>query len=91
MDRMQQDLKAIEETGDLLDCSGRRSSVKPPLDLKTNWTWEEWLASRKARRQAADRISPRSVRRRESSSDRRLRAAFKGERGPDFGIRTQGR
>ena len=56
--------------------------------VKTDWTWEEWLASRKARRQAADRISPLAVRRRESSSDRRLRAAFKGERGPDFGTRT---
>ncbi len=53
--------------------------------LKTEWTWEEWQATRAARRMAADRVDPPVVRRRESSSDRRLRAAFKGERGPAFG------
>ncbi len=55
--------------------------------LKTAWTWEEWQASRAARRAAADRVAPPVVRRRESSSDRRLRAAFQGERGPAFGRR----
>jgi hypothetical protein len=53
--------------------------------LKTSWTWEEWLASREARRAAADRVGPPITRRRESSSDRRLRAAFDGRRGPAFG------
>ncbi len=53
--------------------------------LKTEWTWEEWQATRAARRAAADRVAPPVVRRRESSSDRRLRGAFKGERGPAFG------
>lgn len=54
----------------------------PPL--KTDWTWDEWLASRAARRAAADKIGPPVTRRKESSSDRRLRAAFQGERGPTF-------
>ena len=52
--------------------------------LKTDWTWEEWQQSRAARRASAGKIGPAIVRRKESSSDRRLRAAFKGARGPDF-------
>jgi hypothetical protein len=58
------------------------SSGKGP---KTSWTWEEWQASRAARRAAADRVGPPITRRREGSSDRRLRAAFAGRRGPAFG------
>jgi len=58
--------------------------VSSPGKLKTTWTWEEWQRSRKARRAATDRITPLSVRRKRSSSDKRLRAAFNGRRGPDF-------
>ena len=50
--------------------------------LKTRWTWEEWLASRAATRAVSDKINPASCRRSESSSDKRLRAAFDGERCP---------
>lgn len=52
--------------------------------LKTDWTWEEWQQSRAARRAATLRVGPPVTRRKESSSDRRLRAAFKGQRGPNF-------
>ena len=52
--------------------------------IKINWTWEEWQASRKARRAVTDIITAASVRRSESSSDKRLRSAFDGERGPSF-------
>ena len=52
--------------------------------IKTSWTWEEWQASRQARRSAAKRIGPSIARRGESSSDRRLRPAFAGQRGPAF-------
>ena len=58
-------------------------SVRPKL--KTSWTWDEWRAGRAARRRAASRVGPPVVRRKSSSSDRRLRAAFNGERGPAFG------
>ena len=51
-------------------------------ELKTSWTWEEWLASRAATRAITDKISPAPCRRAESSSDKRLRAAFDGERYP---------
>ncbi|MDP6631332.1 MAG: hypothetical protein QGH42_04455 [Kiritimatiellia bacterium] len=59
-------------------------------NLKIAWTWEEWQRSRKARRAVTDRMSPLPVRRKRSSSDNRLRAAFNGQRGPDFPDRTQG-
>ena len=52
--------------------------------LKTAWTWEEWQKSRPARRSAAKRIGPSIVRRSKSSSDRRLHAAFAGQREPAF-------
>ncbi len=58
--------------------------MSAPKKLKTAWTWEEWQHSRKARRAATDRITPCSVRRKRSSSDKRLRAVFDGRRGPDF-------
>lgn len=52
--------------------------------IKIAWTWEEWQRSRKARRAVTDRITPSSVRRKQSASDKRLRATFDGRRGPDF-------
>lgn len=52
--------------------------------MKTSWTWEEWQASRAARKAAASRIGPPVLRRRESASDPRLRRAFNGARGPAF-------
>ena len=64
--------------------SKRRSHVNSTPPLKTDWTWDEWQQSRAARRAAADKIGGPVTRRKESSSDRRLRAAFKGERGPAF-------
>jgi len=57
--------------------------------LKTKWTWEEWLASRAATRAATEKASPGPCRRAESSSDRRLRAAFGGERFPNGKTRAQ--
>jgi len=58
--------------------------VSSTADVKIAWTWVEWQRSRKARRAATDRIAPYPVRRKSSSSDKRLRAAFGGRRGPDF-------
>jgi len=54
----------------------------PEKTLKTKWTWEEWLASRAAVRAATEKVCPGPCRRAESSSDKRLRAAFGGERFP---------
>lgn len=54
-------------------------AVKP---IKTLWTWGEWQAGRAAKREQSLRVGPPVSRRAESSSDRRLRAAFDGERAP---------
>ena len=58
--------------------------MNSPCKPKIAWTWDEWQRSRKARRAVTDRITPSSVRRKRSSSDKRLRAAFNNRRGPDF-------
>lgn len=48
-------------------------------------TWDEWKAARAAKREALRRLGlDAPSRRRESTSDRRLRAAFGGERAPTF-------
>ena len=46
--------------------------------------WEDWLAGRRARRETGNRVAPEVIRRPTSSSDRRLRKLFKGERGLPF-------
>ena len=48
-------------------------------------TWEEWKASRAAKRETLRRLGlDAPSRRSESTSDRRLRQAFGGERAPVF-------
>jgi hypothetical protein len=48
-------------------------------------TWDEWKAARAAKREALRRRGlDAPSRRSESTSDRRLRAAFDGERAPIF-------
>lgn len=64
--------------------SGEKWRVNSNSKLKTDWTWEEWRQSRAVRRAVAERIGPAVTRRKESSSDSRLRRAFQGQRGPIF-------
>ncbi len=48
-------------------------------------TWEEWKAGRAAKREALRQLGlDAPSRRSESTADRRLRAAFSGERAPSF-------
>lgn len=56
--------------------------MKSTLALKTSWTWEEWQQSRALRKAIASHIHPAEIRRKKSSSDRRLQAAFSGRRAP---------
>lgn len=46
--------------------------------------WEEWLAGRRARREAGNRVAPEVIRRSSSSSDPRLRTLFNSRRGLPF-------
>ena len=63
--------------------------MKSVKSLKVDWTWEEWQASRAARKAVADRVGPPVIRRKDSSSDRRLRRVFNGERGPAFDVAAE--
>ncbi len=47
-------------------------------------SWEDWLKGRRARRETSKRVAPGIIRRTSSSSDKRLRALFNGERGMPF-------
>ena len=47
-------------------------------------SWEDWLKGRRARRETGNKVAPEIIRRPSSSSDRRLRALFSGERGLPF-------
>ncbi|MSR64992.1 MAG: hypothetical protein EXS18_04335 [Verrucomicrobiae bacterium] len=53
-----------------------------PIDKPIAWT--DWLKGRKARRELSLRVAPGGTRRKQSSSDRRLRKLFNGERGLPF-------
>jgi hypothetical protein len=47
-------------------------------------SWDDWLKGRRWRRELGERVAPKVIRRPRSSSDRRLRKLFKGERGLPF-------
>ncbi len=60
-----------------------RSGV-PTIPMNEVMSWDDWLKGRRARRETGKRVAPESIRRPRSSSDRRLRKLFKGERGLAF-------
>ena len=47
-------------------------------------SWEDWLKCRRWRRELGNRVTPGVIRRPRSSSDRRLRKLFNGQRGLPF-------
>jgi hypothetical protein len=47
-------------------------------------SWEDWLKGRRARREGGELVAPTIIRREFSSSDKRLRELFNGERGLPF-------
>lgn len=52
--------------------------------ITRNMTWEQWQAGRALRFAIGNKVAPKVIRRSSSSSDKRLRATFNGERGPAF-------
>jgi hypothetical protein len=60
------------------------SSKAPSIPLDRPISWEDWLRGRRARRETSKQVSPGVVRRTHSSSDRRLRKLFRGQRGLPF-------
>jgi hypothetical protein len=47
-------------------------------------SWEDWVAGRKQRRKTGMLVAPAIIRRESSSSDKRLRALYNGQRGLPF-------
>jgi hypothetical protein len=56
----------------------------PTIPKGRPMAWVDWVAGRRARRETGNRVAPEVIRRTSSSSDRRLRRSFDGERGLPF-------
>jgi hypothetical protein len=56
----------------------------PTIPMNEPISWEDWLKGRRARRETGNRVAPEIIRRPSSSSDKRLRELFNGERGLPF-------
>jgi hypothetical protein len=60
-----------------------RSGV-PVIPMNEVMSWEDWLKGRRARRETGLKVAPENIRRPSSSSDKRLRKLYNGERGLPF-------
>jgi hypothetical protein len=56
----------------------------PVIPMNEPMRWDDWLKGRRARRETGNRVAPEIIRRPDSSSDKRLRELFNGERGLPF-------
>ena len=56
----------------------------PSIPIDRPISWEDWLKGRRARRETSQLLAPEIIRRESSSSDKRLRKQFNGERGLPF-------
>ena len=54
------------------------------IPIEGSISWEDWLKGRRARRETGNLVAPEIIRRKTSSSDRRLKKLFNGERGLPF-------
>jgi hypothetical protein len=60
------------------------NSKVPSIPIDRPISWEDWLKGRRARRETSKLVAPGIIRRESSSSDKRLRQLFNGERGLPF-------
>jgi hypothetical protein len=59
-------------------------SKVPCIPIEGSISWVDWLKGRRARRESSKLVAPGVIRRKTSSSDRRLKKLFNGERGLPF-------
>jgi hypothetical protein len=59
-------------------------SKVPVIPIEGSISYEDWLKGRRYRRELSKLVAPGILRRKTSSSDRRLKKLFKGERGLPF-------
>jgi len=65
-------------------CAINSTSKIPSIPIDQPISWKDWLAGRKARREISMQLAPGGSRRKQSSSDPRLKKLFKGQRGLPF-------
>jgi hypothetical protein len=59
-------------------------SKVPCIPIDGSISYEDWLEGRRRRRELGELVAPALLRRASSSSDRRLKQLFHGERGLPF-------
>ncbi len=59
-------------------------SKVPSIPIEGAISYEDWLRGRRARRETSKLVAPGILRRKSSSSDKRLKGLFKGGRGLPF-------
>jgi hypothetical protein len=59
-------------------------SKVPTIPIEGSISYEDWLKGRRYRRELSKLVAPGVIRRKTSSSDRRLKKLFNGERGLPF-------
>jgi hypothetical protein len=59
-------------------------SKVPCIPIEGSISWADWLKGRCACRESSKLVAPGVIRRKSSSSDRRLKRLFNGERGLPF-------
>ena len=59
-------------------------SKVPSIPIEGFISYEDWLKGRRYRRELSKLVAPGVIRRKTSSSDRRLKKLFNGERGLPF-------
>ena len=59
-------------------------SKVPSIPIEGSISWEDWLKGRRYRRELSKLVAPGVIRRKRSSSDRRLKKLFNGQRGLPF-------
>ena len=60
------------------------NSKVPSIPIEGSISYEDWLKGRRYRRELSKLVAPGVIRRKTSSSDRRLKKLFNGERGLPF-------
>ena len=56
----------------------------PSIPIEGSISYEDWLKGRRYRRELSKLVAPGVIRRKSSSSDRRLKKLFNGKRGLPF-------
>lgn len=59
-------------------------SKVPCIPIEGSISYEDWLKGRRYRRELSKLVAPGVIRRKSSSSDKRLKKLFNGERGLPF-------